>query len=197
MSSYIRIAVRRPADFAVLHQALLQRECRSKVAVARPFGTYADVQHSIVESVKLVHIDELKPHEQHLPLRAGQLQRYIEELPIAVLPAIIVDSQHQVVIDGHHRLEVFRKCGMSVVPAIFLHYEHEDILVNFPGVKEEVTKEAVVDAAVHGPLLKPKSTQHMVRTKGGSLLPIIVLAPQIAELITEPSSRHRELASEE
>lgn len=182
LPSVIRVAVRRPYDFSVLYQALLHRECYTKSAVSATFGTYADVCPGVVQGIRLVHIDDLKPHEEVLVDRAQKLQEYVRELPVKILPAILVDSMYEVVIDGHHRLELFRAAGMTIVPAVSLNYEHEDILVNPPGVGGDLTKETVISSALRGKLLKPKSTQHMVRSRGGSLLPIIVLAPQIAEL---------------
>jgi len=182
LPTFVRLAVRRPYDFSVLYQALLQRACEHQ-SLSISFGTYADVQPSVVDGIKLVHIDDLLPHEEVLQDRAGKLQEYVKELPRKILPAIIVDSQFQVVIDGHHRLELFRQAGMQIVPVVSLNYEHEDILVNPPGPGSQgVSKETVIGTATKGKLLAPKSTQHMVRSRGGALLPIIVLAPPIAEL---------------
>jgi hypothetical protein len=182
MPSFLRIAVRRPYDFSVLYQALLQRECYSNKQGRTLFGTYADVHPGVVEGVHLVHIDDVKPHEEVVHSRAEKLSKYVEELPIKILPAIILDSQFKVVIDGHHRLDSFRRAGMTIVPAVFVNYEHEDVLVHPPGAGKAVEKETVIFNALKGQLLPPKSTQHMVRSRGGTLLPIIVLAPQIAEL---------------
>jgi len=183
LPTFIRIAVRRPYDFSVLYQALLQQEQQvTDVNQQAMFGTYADVQPSVIEGVKLVHIDDLKPHENVIHEREGKLQAYIAEMPLVTLPAIIVDSQYQVVIDGHHRLELFRQAGMKIVPAVFVNYEHEDILVNPPDAPNQVAKETVISKALKGQLLPPKSTQHMVRTRGGNLMSIISLAPQIAEI---------------
>merc|ERR1711874_425650 len=106
------------------------------------------------------------------------------DLPVVILPAIIIDSQFQVVIDGHHRLELFRQAGMQIVPAVSVNYDHEDIWVNPPEKAHSgVSKETVISNAVKGTLLPPKSTQHVVRSRGGAFLPIIILAPQIAEVI--------------
>jgi len=182
LPTFIRVAVRRPYDFSVLYQALLQ-QAAARHSTTISFGTYADVHPSVVEGVRLVHIDDLLPHEQVLTDRASKLQDYVRDLPKKILPAIIVDSRYQVVIDGHHRLELFRSAGMTIVPAVSVNYEHEDILVNPPGDERKgISKESVIGSAVKGKLLTPKSTQHMVRSRGGALLPIIVLAPQIAEL---------------
>lgn len=183
MPSVIRIAVRRPVDFAVLYQALLQRVCKREVSKSAIFGTYADVHPSVVEGVRLVHIEDLKPHENVLEDRESKLESYVKDLEAVILPAIIVDSRYQVVIDGHHRLSLFRRAGMQIVPVVSVNYEHEDILVNPPGTGKEVLKETVISKAVRGELLEPKSTRHVVRCRGGQLLPIIVLAPQIAELL--------------
>jgi histidinol-phosphate/aromatic aminotransferase/cobyric acid decarboxylase-like protein len=179
----VRLAVRRPHDFSVLYQVLLQRECYSKSNVRAPFGTYADVHPSVVEGVRLVHIDDLQPHEQVLQDRADALERYVKALPVKILPAIIVDAQYQVVLDGHHRLNLFRKAGMHIVPVVSVNYDHEDILVNPPEKEcKDIQKETVINTALKGATLAPKSTQHMVRSRSGALLPLIVLAPQIAEL---------------
>lgn len=185
LPTFIRIAVRRPTDFAVLYQALLQRECRTKSADRGPFGTYADVHPSVIVGVELVHIDDVLPHELTSEERTEKLKGYLSDLPNKTLPAILLDAHKRVVIDGHHRLRLFREAGLTIVPAVLINYGHEDILVNPPGVGHpEVTKEAVIRSAVCGEPLAPKSTQHMVRSRGGGLLPIIVLAPQIAELVT-------------
>ena len=90
---------------------------------------------------------------------------------------------YDVVIDGHHRLELFKSAGLTIVPAVSVNYEHPDILVNPPGLRPDVCKEMVISTAVKGKTLEPKTTQHLVRSRGGALLPIIVLAPQIAEVV--------------
>ena len=47
-------------------------------------------------------------------------------------------GHEDVVIDGHHRLELFKAAGLTIVPAVSVHYEHPDILVNPPGLRPEV-----------------------------------------------------------
>lgn len=183
LPSVIRIAVRRPTDFAVLYQALLQRTYQHRASQDVLFGTLADVHPNVVHGVRLVHIDELRPHEHVLEDREANLKSYTDNLESVILPSIIVDSRHLVVIDGHHRLSLFRNSGMKIVPVVCVNYEHEDILVNPPGEGKDVLKETVISSAMRGQLLKPKSTRHVVRTRRGTLLPIIVLAPQITEPI--------------
>lgn len=51
---------------------------------------------------------------------------YVRDLPVKILPAIIIDSQYDVVIDGHHRLELFKAAGLSIVPAVSVNYEHPE-----------------------------------------------------------------------
>ena len=43
-----------------------QHPASTGAASKAPFGTYADVSPSVIEGVKLVHIDDLKPHEEVL-----------------------------------------------------------------------------------------------------------------------------------
>jgi len=181
--SVVRLAVRRPYDFSVLYQALLRRENNSAAMMQTTFGTSADVNPDVIDGVRLVHIDDLHPHEEVLTDRADKLKNYVRDLPVKILPAIIIDSRYDVVIDGHHRLELFKAAGLTIVPAVSVNYEHPDILVNPPGLRPDVCKEMVIATAVKGKTMEPKTTQHLVRSGGGALLPIIVLAPQIAEVV--------------
>jgi len=143
------------------------------------------VHPSVVEGVHLMHIEDLRPHERVLSEREAKLEEYMKDLEAVILPAIIVDSRYQVVIDGHHRLSLFRRAGMQIVPVVSVNYEHEDILVNPPDAGKDLQKETVISSALRGELLAPKSTRHVVRCRSGELLPIIVLAPQIAELLRD------------
>lgn len=181
LPTIIRIAVRRPTDFSILYQALVRLRHGAEGRVS--FGTYADIHPSVIDRVDLVHIDDIKPHELVINERAEKLQSYIADLPVKTLPSIILDSKFNVLIDGHHRLELFRALGLTVVPAVFITYDHEDVLVNPPGVGPGTTKEEVIGSALRGEVMAPKSTQHVVRSRGGTLMPIIVLAPQIAEVL--------------
>ena len=59
---------------------------------------------------------------------------------ISLGPSIIADGAEDVVIDGHHRLQLFKAAGFTIVPAVSVHYEHPDILVNPPGLRPEALK---------------------------------------------------------
>ena len=61
----------------MLYQALLRRECNAAAFMQTTFGTSADVNPDVVEGVRLVHIDDLKPHEEVLTVRAKKLQEQI------------------------------------------------------------------------------------------------------------------------
>ncbi|CAJ1449022.1 unnamed protein product, partial [Effrenium voratum] len=62
-------------------------------------------------------------------------------------------------------------------PAVSVNYEHPDILVNPPGVRlrlsgshssataesPDIAKEKVINRALRGETMEPKTTQHLVR----------------------------------
>ena len=76
--SVVRLAVRRPFDFSVLYQALLRRESNSQATFSQTtFGTSADVNPEVIAGVRLVHIDDLHPHEDVLTDRADKLKEYV------------------------------------------------------------------------------------------------------------------------
>lgn len=55
--------------------------------------------------------------------------------------SLIVCSKTNVVLDGHHRLAVLKKLGMREIPALFINYEHDDIVVN---PNKDITKYEVI-----------------------------------------------------
>ena len=66
------------------------------------------------------------------------------------------------------------KDNFEKVPCILINYNNSNILVN---VNNKITKKDVIDSAITGNYLEPKSTCHMVVDSYGVKHPIIVLSP--------------------
>ena len=114
----------------------------------------------------LLPVAELKTHEAAEPDRVRRVMHQMKSTGM-VKKAIVVDPRSMVVLDGAHRLSALRMLGAVRVPAWLIDYSDKDVIVLGKDRKSHFPKEAVIEAAVHGPKLPPKTTRHMVRKDGG------------------------------
>ena len=138
---------------------------------------HLNVDSRIVHGFRWVACGELVEHEAVRLDKASALEKYLEtQGSYATIPAIIACSRTNTIIDGHHRHKVATGMGFSVLPVLYIDYGHHDVLVHDdPGCL--LKKQDVVDSALSGNLLAPKSTKHVVRAGDGSLHPIVSLSP--------------------
>jgi L-serine kinase (ADP) len=127
----------------------------------------------------LLPISDLKTHEEAEPDRVRRVMRQIKSTGM-VKKAIIVDSNSMVVLDGVHRLSALKALGCVRVPAWLVDYTDEDVVVLSKDRKSQIPKDVVIQAAVFGPKLPPKSTRHMVRQKDGTLVHISRLESEVS-----------------
>ncbi len=75
--------------------------------------------------LKTVKISSLLPHESVIEQRVEEIMRDIEENGLRF--PIIVDRNNRIIIDGHHRVEAFRRLGLSRIPALLVDYLDDEI----------------------------------------------------------------------
>jgi len=78
--------------------------------------------------LKFVRIEKLRPHEATYPELVDTLVDDIKRR--ALIYPIIVDRETMVIIDGHHRVEAFKKLGFEKIPALLVDYRSLMITVN-------------------------------------------------------------------
>ncbi len=117
-------------------------------------------------SLELLDIRIPKPHEQTRPDLLSQLIEEIERDGVLKVP-VLLEREHHVILDGHHRWEALRRLGCRRIPAYVVDYSSEEISVTtWPGaIVATVTKEEVVAHGVKGDLFPPKTTRHLLREK--------------------------------
>ncbi|MEM3626555.1 MAG: ParB N-terminal domain-containing protein [Candidatus Bathyarchaeia archaeon] len=111
--------------------------------------------------VRIVEISHLKGHEKLDPKRLANLKAEIESDGILKKP-IAVDVHTSVVLDGHHRIGALKLLGCSKIPVLFVDYQSPRIGVKTAENGDEYPKQKVLEAALKGKLLPPKSTWHYV-----------------------------------
>jgi len=112
----------------------------------------------------LVAIDRLRPHERTQPRLLAQV---LDDLRTTgfVRRALLVEAEHLVILDGHHRYEALRRLGCTRAPVYLVDYEDDGIgLTTWPeATVKSVTKAEVIDRGVRGDPFPPKTTRHLVR----------------------------------
>ena len=107
-----------------------------------------------------------RPHERTRPDLLAQLVEEIARDGVLKVP-VLVEREHHVILDGHHRWEALRRLGCRRIPAYVVDYASEEIsLTTWPGaIVATVTKEEVVAHGVAGDLFPPKTTRHLLKEK--------------------------------
>lgn len=111
----------------------------------------------------LVDIGRLRPHERTQP---RLLAKVLDEIRGTgyVRRALLVESEHLVILDGHHRYEALLRLGCVRAPAFLVDYKDDGIgLTTWPDATvKSVTKAEVVDRGLRGDPFPPKTTRHLV-----------------------------------
>jgi len=117
------------------------------------------------KGIVFIKIEELKEHEEIRPNYLEELKNEILLDGILKMP-IAVDRNTYVILDGHHRLQTLKKIGCRKIPAILVDYQSPEIKLFAQREGENLTKDMVVDTALSGRKMPPKTSRHMVMIEG-------------------------------
>lgn len=136
--------------------------------------------HSISLSANLfisnefVEVDDIFPHEEVVVERMEKLVQYLASLkPYIIIPSIIICSETNMIIDGHHRYYALQKLGYKKVPVTKINYQSSLVSTHLDC---HISKQALLDAALNRRMLPPKSSFHHVMDVNYHLQPIILLS---------------------
>jgi len=115
--------------------------------------------------VIFLEIEELKEHEEIRPDYLEELKNEILSDGILKMP-IAVDKKTYIILDGHHRLHALKKIGCKKIPVILFDYQSPDIVVVPWREDENITKEMIIQTALAGRRMSPKTSKHMILIKG-------------------------------
>ena len=174
MKNYIRIAVREKIYFDSLLNCLTSL---SNLLIENKFNKmHINIDSDIISEFNYIDTELLLPHENYITERHNKLFDYINSITGDItLPAIIICSQNYTIIDGHHRLSIFKKYNIKKIPCLLINYKNNKIIVNKNN--DKITKEMVITNSISGNLLEPKSTCHYIIDNEGNEIPIITISP--------------------
>lgn len=128
----------------------------------------------IIIDTKFINASVLKPHEEIVQDRAYTFLKYLKSIDsYIILPSIIID-ENCVIIDGHHRFWALEQLGVKNVPVTIINYNSELII---PHNSSNISKQNILNAALTGDLLKPKSSfHHFLNLDNSQYYPLILLS---------------------
>ena len=112
--------------------------------------------------VELVPLEVLRPHEQVIERKVDQLERMTHRWNAYTKP-LLLDRTTGTILDGHHRYHVAQRIDLQCVPCVLIDYLEDDAieLDLWPNSgRDSISKQDVVDAALSGKLMRPKTSRH-------------------------------------
>ncbi len=131
----------------------------------RPPKRSQEISSQVVDNVCLIDLEALREHEEIRPDYLEELKNEILSDGILKMP-IAVDKKTYIILDGHHRLHALKEIGCKRIPVILFDYQLPEIEVLPHREGETVTKEMIIQAALAGRRMPPKTSKHMILIEG-------------------------------
>jgi len=112
-----------------------------------------------------LRMEELKEHEEIRPDYLESLKNEILADGILKMP-ICIDKKTCIILDGHHRLHALKRLGCRRIPCVLVDYQSPEIEVIPWREGENITKERIVETALKGGRMPPKTSKHMIILNG-------------------------------
>jgi len=114
--------------------------------------------------VQLVPVEFLRPHEEVIPKNVDQLERMTLKWDAYTKP-LLVDRSTGTILDGHHRYEIAKRLELKCLPCVLVDYLSDESIkiILWPSSKwTSIDKRDVIDAALNGNLMPPKTSRHLL-----------------------------------
>ena len=124
--------------------------------------------------ILLLDMNTLKEHEQVNPSRVEEILGQL--LDTQYIKPIVVEKSEHVILDGHHRYNALKKLSARFIPAIVVDYEDKNVRLSY--WREEyksLSKKDVINAALSGNKLPPKTSRHYFDFEQGPPIPVFLL----------------------
>ncbi len=110
--------------------------------------------------IEKVPLDRLKPHEEFTEGRLRALMQHLRRTGVLWFP-ILADEKDFIILDGHHRVEAFKRMGMKTILCRLVDYDSPEIEV-YPRRKDiPITKDIVRAKVRAGEVFPHKTTRHV------------------------------------
>ena len=115
-------------------------------------------------SVKLLKLAQLKPHEKFCHSNFEYWLEHIRKAQFWSEP-ILVERQHKIIMDGHHRYQIALALKLKYIPCIVTSYANQFLSVAAYRNASPLSSEQIINAATCGILMEKKSSRHQLAFK--------------------------------
>lgn len=134
-----------------------------------------DIDKDIIIGIEELSVNSLVPHEKVLLDKKDLLKNNLKyKDDDIIISTIIVCSESNLIIDGHHRYTALKELGYNKIPVTVINYFSNHIITD---EKDSLSKNKIIENSLNGNLFEPKTTKHLVYcNKNKSWFPVTLLS---------------------
>ena len=118
------------------------------------------IDDNIIEGISEVNIESIIPHEKVLVDKKDILKENLKyKDDCLIISTILICSQSNIIIDGHHRYTALKELGYKKAPVTLVNYFSDKIITN---ENNSFSKNKIISNSKEGILYEPKSTKHLI-----------------------------------
>lgn len=118
------------------------------------------IDANIIEGISEVNIESIIPHEKVLVDKKDILKENLKYKDnCLIISTILICSQSNIIIDGHHRYTALKELGYKKAPVTLVNYFSDKIITN---ESNSFSKNKIISNSKEGILYEPKSTKHLI-----------------------------------
>lgn len=111
--------------------------------------------------IKLIDLKKLKNHERVSKKRLVEVKNMVIAARFFTEP-IIVEKDHLVILDGHHRVQLLKEIGCKKIPAYLVNYYDQNIKVKSRRPNYFINKDSIINHALSQKLYPAKTSRHFI-----------------------------------
>jgi hypothetical protein len=134
-----------------------------------------DIDKDMIIGIEELSVNSLVPHEKVLLDKKDILKNNLKyKDDDIIISTIIVCSESNLIIDGHHRYTALKELGYNKIPVTVINYFSNHIITD---EKDSLSKNKIIENSLNGNLFEPKTTKHLVYcNKNKSWFPVTLLS---------------------
>ena len=118
------------------------------------------IDANLIEGITEVNIESIIPHEKVLVDKKDILKENLKyKDDCLIISTILICSQSNIIIDGHHRYTALKELGYKKAPVTLVNYFSDKIITN---ENNSFSKNKIISNSKEGILYEPKSTKHLI-----------------------------------